>query len=310
MGEPGSWLVVDGKMAFVPKPPPPLLVAFGHRAGVGRSVAAGSMFGRGRLMVARFDDGARWRAIEEDPGVETCPLGDLVRRDGWNETLRRSRPAREWLRMCIEQDRLDDEEPWLWNAATVVGVDVEHHGRSAAFTDLRFPDEAEFIRAESGLLVRIDRPGVEPSGEPFDEALADWTDWDHVLVNDSTREALGLAVRAVVEGDWGENLPVGPDDLEPGAPVPASLFERRTAAGRPLAWYSSVVVDGPCGDCSAHHELEVDVDDEGGDWERNYTECMDCGKRLWVRVHPDGNGEPEARGLYGSWNPSATGVPR
>ena len=160
------------------------------------------------------------------------------------------------------------------------------------------------------MLVRIDRPGVEPSGDPFDEALADWTDWDHVLVNDSTREALGVAVRAVVEGIWDEDLPVGPDDLVPGVPVAASLFDRTTAAGRPLAWYSSVVVEGPCGDCSTHHELEVEVDDEGNDFERTYGECVECGKRLWARVTLDGDGVPEARGLYGSWNPSATGVPR
>lgn len=299
-----------GEVRVVPAagPPRPLLVAFGHRSGVGRSVAASAVGGwRGSV---RFDGRARAVAIRDDPGVETVDLAQLVERDGWAETLRRSRPAREWLRTCVEETRSQGPEVWLAHAGSEWNIGLEHFGRPLAFADLRFPDEAEFIRSKGGLVVRVDRPGVGPSDDPFDDALAGWEDWDHVFVNDSTREALENAVRAVLLDAWDEDLVVGPDDLEPGVPVRASAFDRKPPSGGTLSWYSSVVVEGPCGDCSAHHAAEVDVDDEGNDFGREYLECFECGKKLWYRVRVDVRGNPEADGLYHSWDPSAAGVPR
>jgi hypothetical protein len=75
-------------------------------------------------------------------------------------------------------------------------------GERTVVADCRMPEEAEAIRRQGGLIVRIDRPGVGPGldlhGKPFvtDVALDDYT-FDARIVNDGTTEELGAAVLAL-----------------------------------------------------------------------------------------------------------------
>ncbi|WP_156250846.1 hypothetical protein [Pseudactinotalea terrae] len=66
------------------------------------------------------------------------------------------------------------------------------------FTDVRFPNEAAAVREAGGYLVRVVRPGLpRPEDEHASEtSLDDWADWDHVVLNDSTIEALHADARA------------------------------------------------------------------------------------------------------------------
>jgi hypothetical protein len=57
-------------------------------------------------------------------------------------------------------------------------------------TDVRYPNEVKRIRDAGGLIVRIERPGVRPANAHHSEVALDNCDWDHVIVNDSTVEAL------------------------------------------------------------------------------------------------------------------------
>lgn len=59
------------------------------------------------------------------------------------------------------------------------------------FTDVRFPHEAEWVRARGGRLIRLehgDRPyplaGTPAAEHESETALDDWTDWDARIVND------------------------------------------------------------------------------------------------------------------------------
>jgi hypothetical protein len=62
-----------------------------------------------------------------------------------------------------------------------------------AISDVRFPNEAEAIRAWGGYLVRIDRPGAGATGgiarHASETALEGWDGWDETIVNDSTLDA-------------------------------------------------------------------------------------------------------------------------
>ena len=73
-------------------------------------------------------------------------------------------------------------------------------GLNCAFTDLRFPNEAEAIRSLGGLLVRIDRPDVPKMNHPTECALDDWSDWDHVIENNGTLDEFVATVRALLSG--------------------------------------------------------------------------------------------------------------
>lgn len=54
------------------------------------------------------------------------------------------------------------------------------------FTDCRFPNEAEAIKAAGGHVVRITRPGVDAVNAHVSETALDGYDFDAVLINDET----------------------------------------------------------------------------------------------------------------------------
>jgi len=77
---------------------------------------------------------------------------------------------------------------------------------AAVFVDCRFPNEADAIRARDGLVIRINRPGVEAARRPdgtvhISETAMDDYVFDVVIDNDGTLEDLREKVGAVV-GDW------------------------------------------------------------------------------------------------------------
>lgn len=69
------------------------------------------------------------------------------------------------------------------------------------FTDVRFTNEADAIRAAGGVVVRVDRPSLPapgPDTHPSETAL-DGYDFDHTVVNDSTIPDLHSAIAKFIE---------------------------------------------------------------------------------------------------------------
>ena len=62
--------------------------------------------------------------------------------------------------------------------------------------NVRFEREARAIRAMNGLLVKIERPGLEiaplAAGDITEHDLDDWKDWDAVIANDGSLNDLRL----------------------------------------------------------------------------------------------------------------------
>lgn len=60
-------------------------------------------------------------------------------------------------------------------------------------TDVRFPNEADFILSSGGILVRVERPenlrascgAVIDSSHPSEVSLDDWSQWSYVIYNNS-----------------------------------------------------------------------------------------------------------------------------
>jgi len=92
----------------------------------------------------------------------------------------------EWGRQHI------GEEVWLrawWSkCATIVG--------HVACDDVRFPDEAEFVRSKGGVIVKVSRPGVEAGDHPTEKQQ--FTP-DLEIVNAGTRQDLAETVRSLYE---------------------------------------------------------------------------------------------------------------
>ncbi len=70
-------------------------------------------------------------------------------------------------------------------------------GHAVIVPDVRFSGEADWVHAQGGVVVRVERPGLLSADQHISEtALDDYTGFDAVVVNDGTRE--DLAEKAVL----------------------------------------------------------------------------------------------------------------
>lgn len=67
--------------------------------------------------------------------------------------------------------------------------------------DVRYPNEAEFIRSRGGQIWRVNRTGVEPKNAHKSEHALDDYDFDHVLLNDSTPEMMDASIAEILTLD-------------------------------------------------------------------------------------------------------------
>ncbi|UFD97999.1 deoxynucleoside monophosphate kinase [Streptomyces phage Pablito] len=71
-------------------------------------------------------------------------------------------------------------------------------------TDVRFPNEAQAVADRGGVMIRVERPGVEPARDRMgrvhvsETALDDWP-FDHVLQNDGAVRDLHLKLYGVAD---------------------------------------------------------------------------------------------------------------
>jgi hypothetical protein len=66
-------------------------------------------------------------------------------------------------------------------------------------SDLRYPNEAERIKASGGTLIKINRPGVEYHNDVADTALADFNQWDHIIDNDGSLNDLNQKLKDLLK---------------------------------------------------------------------------------------------------------------
>lgn len=163
-----------------PYTPPhrPLLLGLLGRAGAGKTTVANHLEAEWAFEAIGFADpilamvltlfheagvDSAWateRVLKDQP---TCELGVSYRRLA--QTL-----GTDWGR------RLMGHDFWLQVAAHKLRVARLHHG-NVVVSDVRFPNEAQWVLDEGGVLVRITRPGLPPlpddGSSHISERLAD-----------------------------------------------------------------------------------------------------------------------------------------
>jgi hypothetical protein len=66
-------------------------------------------------------------------------------------------------------------------------------------TDTRFPNEAEAIKKAGGIIIRIERPGIDPVNLHTSETSLDNWNFDHVVVNDGSITDLTKKIKKVLK---------------------------------------------------------------------------------------------------------------
>lgn len=178
--------------------------------------------------------------VSSDPRGEEIRLRSLVDRVGWEKAKARPNVRRLMQTMGTELAR----ETWsqdFWVDLLLRG----YGGERWVISDVRFPNEADAIKARGGQVWRVDRPGFGPVNDHGSEtALDDYDGFDLHIVNGGSLADLADTVRGAL-------VPL------PGVPTCELCGRRRTVAdprhhmdaydysllqainGQRLGWYSA-----------------------------------------------------------------------
>ncbi len=113
-------------------------------------------------------------------------LNEVVQSVGWEKAKARSEVRRLLQVFGTEVGRkMFGEGFWVNLAFANVGSSMK-----VVFTDVRFPNEADFIKEFYGEVWRIERPGVHAVNNHPSESAMDGYTFDRVIRNDGDLEAL------------------------------------------------------------------------------------------------------------------------
>lgn len=102
--------------------------------------------------------------------------------------------ARRFLQYYgTEYRRAQDVNYWAYQTEADM-MDVITKGRKfVVFDDVRFENEAEIVKDNGGIMIRIDRddrPGAVSEGHASDTSMANYTGWDYSIGNNGTVQDL------------------------------------------------------------------------------------------------------------------------
>lgn len=112
----------------------------------------------------------------------TLTLRETVDEMGWDEA-KKIPEVRRLLQDSAEAHRALDPDLWVSIARRRMPTD-----RPVVFTDVRYPNEAAFIRELGGVLIRVRRPGEgldDPLAKAPSETLLEGIEADLDLLNDA-----------------------------------------------------------------------------------------------------------------------------
>lgn len=150
----------------------------------------GAMLGEHGYVRRAFADGVRDALYMLNPYITqqylSVPLQDLVNEKGWERAKQITEVRVLLQRMGTEVGR-DIFGPNVWVQRVAANLpDL------CVITDVRFPNEAAFVR-ERGLLVHIRRPGFGPINDHVSDAGIEEGPDDFVIYNDHGLHTLQLA---------------------------------------------------------------------------------------------------------------------
>ena len=170
-----------------------LLIGLGYQARVGKDSLAHQLVASHGFTRLAFADALRDLAPIVDPPLQSALLacgGD------WELAKAQNPAVRESLQRVGEGAReVFGRDIWIRTLASRLGGTGRY-----VISDVRYLEEAQFIREQGGLLVNICRPGVgAANGHLSEHAFDGWDGWDAVVHNDSGLERLSWAAAWLVK---------------------------------------------------------------------------------------------------------------
>jgi hypothetical protein len=132
--------------------------------------------------------------VENAGGGPAIRMQDVVDGYGW-EVAKKSPEVRRLLQvMGTEAGRqVLGDNIWVDTVLNKVGDD------NVVITDCRFPNEAQAVQARSGVVIRVERPGVAAVNAHASETALDSWLYDATIFNTGTLEDLEWVVKDLYE---------------------------------------------------------------------------------------------------------------
>lgn len=174
-----------------------MIVGITGYARSGKDTLAKSLKLRHGFQRIAFADKLKELALGTDPIIhwnKPCNipvhLSALVAGLGWDRA-KEFLEVRQYLQRLGDHCRITFGED-VWIRATLAKLHaLQDAGHHIVYTDVRYPNEADFIRSKGGLIIKVVRPGVQPANNHVTEKNVDLIQEDVLLYNDSSKTALG-----------------------------------------------------------------------------------------------------------------------
>lgn len=169
-----------------------MIIGLGHAKRVGKDVSAEALIRELGFHRISFADPLKALAFEADPlitgGTRTVNTAIGHGRlqwvvqglGGWDNAKDTYPEVRRFLERLGRGARVVFGDDFWLNMALKQAEQYEN----VVFSDVRYENEADAIKAAGGVVVKIDRPGFEAHGEV--DTLLDGYEFDHVIRNHRT----------------------------------------------------------------------------------------------------------------------------
>jgi hypothetical protein len=174
------------------------IVALGHRRAVGKDTAAECLIEKGWMAIS-FADHLK-RSLSK---LYNIPIEYFHRRDLKDQRIPALNASPRDLMISFGTDTRDrDPDHWI-RALHLSLLDMVSDAGvpGIVITDLRFPNELQYLRRLGATTIRIDRRDVEVSNDIADCALANEPDesFDHIIDNCGSKEDLWERISGIAD---------------------------------------------------------------------------------------------------------------
>lgn len=199
-----------------------MIVAFSGYPRAGKDTAAEYLISKHQFRRVALADKLKHLA-KDLMGVEYREVDKEEFLPEWNMTRRQV-----WQRVG-QQIRAVHPEIWIRYIADMFDLYA-----NVVVTDVRYPNEIDFMRKLGAKCFRIDRDGTGSTGHESDDALAKYKKWDAIISNNGTVEQLHQEIARLVDDKVGTpHVPKSPPaDVRVGE-APRDPEPSRGPAGAP-----------------------------------------------------------------------------
>ena len=171
-----------------------MIIGFTGYARSGKDTAAKTLLETQHFQRIAFADAIRTTLLSLNPLIsDGLRLAEIVSQYDW-EVAKSYPEGRRLLQTLGVEMRLND--PDIWVKAAFKGLQLDHPASKVVVTDVRFPNEADYIRKLGGHIIRVVRPGYGPINDHISERAMDEYECDLTLINDTSLEELSKMTRA------------------------------------------------------------------------------------------------------------------